>query len=255
MADLKTLLETAQPDPGAIAQRARRIHQATLSRSRHLDGPNFTWIHPHDLSTLFDEIDKESFGGSVRMRLGTTPLTFRLSRRMSQRAGTTTRFPQGYTIKISTEILFRNFTREDHRPIAACGLPCSDRLEALQRVMEHELVHLIEMLLWVDSSCKEGRFQEIAWRFFGHTDHRHALITPREQAIATSGILPGNRVRFLFEGVPLTGFVNRVTKRATVLVADPQGEPYSDGGRYRRFYVPLTLLEVLPAEDHTGRNA
>jgi len=38
------------------------------------------------------------------------------------------------------------------------------------------------------------------------------------------------------------GTVNRITKRATVLVEDPEGEPYSDGKRYRKYLVPLQLL-------------
>jgi hypothetical protein len=42
--------------------------------------------------------------------------------------------------------------------------------------------------------------------------------------------------------------VNRVTKRATVLVPDPAGLEFSDGTRYRPYYVPLSLLELLNEE-------
>jgi hypothetical protein len=37
--------------------------------------------------------------------------------------------------------------------------------------------------------------------------------------------------------------VNRVTKRATVLVEDARGVRYSDGRRYAKFYVPVGMLE------------
>jgi hypothetical protein len=56
----------------------------------------------------------------------------------------------------------------------------------------------------------------------------------------------GSRVRFLHEGQELVGWVNRITKRATVLVEDIRGERFTDGKRYLRFYVPLERLRLLP---------
>jgi hypothetical protein len=41
------------------------------------------------------------------------------------------------------------------------------------------------------------------------------------------------------------GRVNRITKRATVLVEDPDGVKYSNGLRYRTYYVPIACLELL----------
>ena len=38
------------------------------------------------------------------------------------------------------------------------GIECCDRLAALQRVIDHELTHLIEMLIRVDWSCLAPRF-------------------------------------------------------------------------------------------------
>jgi hypothetical protein len=101
------------------------------------------------------------------------------------------------------------------------------------------------MLSWDDSSCKAPRFQTIARRFFGHTDHRHQLITPRERAMVKFGVRPGRRVRFRFNGRELAGIVNRITRRATVLVEDPKGEPFSDGRRYLTYYVPPEMLRPM----------
>ena len=103
------------------------------------------------------------------------------------------------------------------------------------------MVHLIEQLCWQTSNCAAPRFQDIARRHFLHRAHTHKLITRRERA-AQSGIRVGSRVTFLFEGRPLTGRVNRLTKRATVLVEDPEGERFSDGRRYRKYYVPIVHL-------------
>ena len=52
-------------------------------------------------------------------------------------------------------------------------------------------------------------------------------------------------VRFRFEGVERTGIVNRISKRATVLVEDPEGQRYSNGKHYIKFYVPVQLLEAV----------
>ena len=128
--------------------------------------------------------------------------------------------------------------------ITASGIVCRDRLDALQRVMEHEIVHLVEMLLWDESSCSRSRFHSITRRFFGHTENKHKLITPREKAQVRFGIEPGMKVRFRHDGIEHRGIVNRVNKRATVLVEDRRGVPYSDGKRYAKFYVPVQLLEA-----------
>src|SRR5579863_405353 len=53
--------------------------------------------------------------------------------------------------------------------------------------------------------------------------------------------------------IQLTGRVNRVTKRATVLVTDPDGKLYSDGLRYRTSYVPLACLRSVMA--HRDRSS
>jgi hypothetical protein len=62
------------------------------------------------------------------------------------------------------------------------------------------------------------------------------------------GIRPGVKVRFRFDDIERTGVVNRVSKRATVLVEDRQGRRYSDGKHYTKFYVPVQLLEPVDAQ-------
>ena len=223
-----------------------------LRTSPYITCGNFTRIHSADLRLLFEQYDSLFFAGRCRSALDGSPLNFRISRRMTSAGGQTVRFmPRSgigrsrYEIAVSSPLLYQAFADGAHRPISVAGKLCSDRLEALQRIFEHELVHLIETLGWDTSSCCGRRFQSIAYRFFGHTQHTHRLITPQERAKVQFQLGPGTNVRFRLDGQEYTGIVNRVTKRATVLVPDARGTKYSDGQRYAKFYVPLPLLEVL----------
>ena len=251
LANLLQIVESTTLGADQIAGRTKQIHAAVLSKSKYIDDPNFTKIHPADLELLFAEYDNTFFEGLVRKTLGTVPLHFGLSKRMTSSGGKTAHYTGGadkkqwYEISVSTTMLFGCFGGDDHRPITASGIVCRDRLDALQRVTEHELVHLVEMLLWDKSSCAKPRFHSITLRFFGHTENRHQLITPKEKAIVKYGIKPGMAVRFRFDGVEHKGVVNRISKRATVLVENRKGQPYSDGKHYTKFYVPVQLLEAM----------
>jgi hypothetical protein len=100
-------------------------------------------------------------------------------------------------------------------------------------------------ILWDKSSCSQARFHSITRRLFGHTENMHQLITPRERAIVKFGIKPGMTVRFRFDGEEHTGIVNRISKRATVLVEDDRGQRYTNGKHYAKFYVPVQSLEAV----------
>lgn len=248
------LLQSSAVSPvpdGVILARQRAIHDAVLAQSRYLRTPNFTTIHPGDLESLFALYDQHYFAGHCRQALRGRTLSLRLSTRMSRAGGTTSRFRTHsgeirFEIAIACGLLFDGFRAGD-RPITVGGLPCATRLEALQRIFEHELVHLIEQLCWDTSDCAGDRFQQIAAAQFLHRAHTHELITRRERA-AQAGIRPGLQVSFECEGRCYTGIVNRITKRATVLVEDASGEPFSNGRRYRTFYVPLALLRPAGSE-------
>ena len=69
------------------------------------------------------------------------------------------------------------------------------------------------------------------------------MITPGERASEKFGIRTGDKVRFRVDGASYEGFVNRITKRATVLVEDDSSPLYSDGKRYAKYYVPISQLE------------
>jgi hypothetical protein len=248
--NLLQIVESTILDAEKISGRTAQVHATVLSESKYIDGPNFTRIHPADLRLLFAEYDNNFFDGQIKETLGTNPLYFRLSRRMTHSGGKTACYAdrsgkRWYEIGVSTAILFECFSGEDHRPIMASGITCRDRLDALQRVVEHEFVHLIEMLLWGKSSCSQSRFHSITLRFFGHTTNKHLLVTPREKALVKFGIRPGMAVRFRFDGVERMGIVNRISRRATVLVEDREGQRYSNDKHYIKFYVPVQSLEAV----------
>ncbi len=250
--DLQQLVEHGGYSPEEISGKSREIYERMLRESKYIREGNFDAIHPADLRRMFSMYDELFFAGGCQALLGSFPLHFRISRRMTRAGGKTARrelrdprtssVRKEYEISVSATLLFQTF-HDVQRPVTVTGIVCRDRLEALQRIFEHELVHLIEMLIWVTSSCSAARFQSIAGRFFGHRQHTHQLITPHERAFAKFGIKAGDRVSFRIDGQHFVGFVNRITRRATVLVESPNGTRYSDGKRYAKFYVPLTMLE------------
>ncbi len=227
----------------------RDIYREVLSRSPRIREPDFKVIHPDDLEFLFTQYDERFLEGLGRRALRSRGnLSFRLSHRMTRSAGMTKRYlhPNGTTdfeIAIATTILFDGFRAGDS-DVTVCGLPCANRLKALQRILEHEILHLGEFLCWEQSNCNAPRFQDAARGLFLHRAHTHQLITRRERA-AELGITVGSEVTFPRGGKYLTGRVNRITKRATVLVEDPaEGVQYSDGRRYAKYYVPITALKL-----------
>jgi len=235
-----------------IEARTRAIHDAVLARAPNVREGNFTSIGGRDLAelhALYDEGFFDWYLGRAVNREGMPRLAFRVSPRMSSAGGKLTvvkRQTSGgietrFEIAISSTLLFQTFLDVD-RTISVNGILCRDRLEALQRVFEHELIHLVEHLLWGSSSCSAPRFRALALQHFGHTDVTHKLVTQRERAAEKFDIRVGDRVSFEFEGQRYEGTVNRITRRVTVLVLSDRGMRYSDGRCYLKFYVPLGAL-------------
>ena len=244
--------------PEYIAAQTAAIHQATLRESENLKAPNFDCLGTEDLARLFDLYDRAFFSGllaqEAKAKTG-QPLVFRLSSTMTRAGGKPTlyrrRMPDGqvqshYEIAVASRMLFMTFGQVE-RPVVVCGLTCTNRLEALQRILEHEIIHLAELVTYGKSGCGRGRFKELAAGIFGHAGTKHALVTPMEHAVARHGIRVGSLVCFDFEGRRLVGRVNRAHRRATVLVEDANGLPYSDGKKYQKFYVPFGMLSSAPA--------
>jgi hypothetical protein len=258
--DLNTIAASTYP-PETIHEKTRTIYETVLRESVHIKAGNFTTASAADLHRLFELYDGAFFGGALRrtLRQHDSVLTFRLAPRMTRAGGKTystrLRRLEGGTVKVSWEyeiaisstLLFQSF-RDVERPVRINGLECADRLQALQRIFEHELLHLTELLLWNRSSCAGGRFKTLAGQLFAHTDVKHDLVTQGERALVAFDVKVGDRVTFEHDGVRHSGVVNRITRRATILVENPNGQRYSDGHRYAKFYVPLTALQKAQGE-------
>lgn len=243
--------------PDQVAAMRQSVLEETLAASTTMRSADFSSISGRDLTGLLRRYDEAFFGG-VLDRLVSRPRTslrLRLSRRMTSNGGLTTwqvrRSDHGvhhdFDIAISTTLLFN--TDFANGNVLVTGVPVDHRLDGLARIFEHELIHLSEMLAWSDSSCARPRFRGIAHSLFGHRESNHQLTTPTETAGKHHGIRPGDCVEFRHQGQRLRGIVNRIYRRATVIVPDPSGELYDDGRHYRRYYVPLALLSRVPARD------
>jgi hypothetical protein len=257
--DLKVLVTTTSYPPEVVSAKSQAIYDAMLRESTRIKAGDFTAIAVEDLERLFALYDASFFAGALGRALSRdgSPLEFRLAPRLTRAGGKTFRARRGpsgagekpryeYQVAVSTTLLFQSF-RDVPREVVINGLACADRLKALQRVFEHELLHLTELLVWDKSSCAGERFRDLGLRFFGHTGATHDLVTQYERAQVAHGLRVGDQVVFEHNGARYQGLLNRITRRATVLIEDPSGQRYSDGRVYVKFYVPLALLRRADA--------
>lgn len=244
-------LDQSKSSPARLHDQRNIVTQQILQDSEVLKNSDFKRIATQDLQLLFQLIDEEYFQGQCAksIRDSKTELTFRLSKRMTSCGGTTTMEYakresaeiKKFEIAVAITLLFDTFRIRKSAKVG--GVNCRSPLDALTRIMEHEMIHLIELLLWNDSNCSAKRFQQISWRRFGHLESNHQLLTPSDVAKASFGIRAGDQVSFRFDDAEHVGRVNRITKRATVLVQHPKGTMYDDGKRYLKFYVPISQLK------------
>jgi len=243
-----------QFDSDDAAARQRAVYDAMLRDAPAVRDPDFEHVTADDLAVLFDLYDVRFFddelGALVRERAA-KPLAFTVSTRMTRSGGMTKQIGRrrgrkkpAYEIAIAARLLQLSYGAAP-RPVHLCGLLCHNRLEALQRIMEHEIVHLVEMLVWDESSCKQPRFKSLVRNLFNHTAVHHEMIRPAEHAAHHHDVRVGQLVTFDIGGRPLVGRINRIHRRATLLVESPDGERYRDGKRYAKYYVPLEMLRAV----------
>jgi hypothetical protein len=248
-----------------IEARRRQVRQRLLTESVRIRDANFSSISAPDALCLFRLYDSIFFNGELGaevLRQSGVPVKLRISSTMTSAGGKTTQFQRKtlfgrktlYEIAISGRLLLNSF-EAGGRDIIVSGVACSDRVDALQRIMEHEIVHLAEWLVFGETSCARTRFMNLARRIFGHRKRFHELVTPRERAERKFAVTVGDTVHFNYQGQQLTGRVNRLGVRATVLVEHAEGRRYSDGRYYMKFYVPPGILKKHPLDlDLVGTN-
>lgn len=239
--------------PQDIEKKTKKIYCQILAESKNFDQGNFTIIGMDDLRHLFELYDQyfldRFFYNNYREKI-----FFRLSRRMTKAAGKTTyiKHTNIYVISLSTTLIFQTF-HDVMREVVVNGIVCHDRLEATMRVLEHEIIHLLELVLFGSSSCSQPRFKRLSRNIFNHTDVTHQLVTQAERAQKKFNLRVGDGVLFEYEGKTYRGIIFRITKRATVMVKDSNGLYLdSQGNRYSKYYIPLHLLKQSKDEHESN---
>jgi len=212
------------------------IEQVEKDFAVYIDNHNKSFnIYPgiEDIRFLFSLYDKYFFDLKL---LKSYDIDFGISLKLTRSAGIT-RF-QKYTskieIKFSYPLIFNKFNQSQDG-FMVNGVFCQNPQQALMRVMEHEIVHLLEFLTDGKSSCSKPRFIQLAYQLFGHTENKHkiGIEIPLEKEIIK--FKKGERVKFFYKNKTYIGKINRITKRATVIVEENQ--------KLSKYYVPVCMLE------------
>ncbi|MCB5250811.1 MAG: hypothetical protein RBS16_06500 [Candidatus Cloacimonadales bacterium] len=193
---------------------------------------------------LLDIYDKEFFNKHLKKNIKTH---IRVSRQMTRVAGKVrhNRINNVFEIAFSAPLIVHSFYQFDDSSYYINGILCRSSEEALMRVMEHELVHIIEILLTGNTSCAKKHFKNLAHQLFGHTKTKHEII-PNAIKQVSQVFKNGDRVIFHYRDTSYIGFINRITKRATVLVESKEGTFINRQGiRYNKYYVPLQALKKV----------
>ncbi len=233
-----------------IEDRRSKISAIFMRDSDNVKTEKIATLTADDLSLLFrlyeDIFLEHWFDQNYRGKI-----KFSVSRQLTRSAGLTrcpkkisSLRPEDVVIEIKIGIdFFLNFGMLEGRNLVG-GIEASSSLEALLLVLEHELCHVIEFVVFGRSSCKGKRFKTIAANLFGHKDSFHKLPTHRQIALDAMGLRLGDSISFTYEGKRLTGVLYGIKKRATVMVRDNKGLlADSQGKRYTKYYVPLSLIE------------
>ncbi|WP_303864388.1 hypothetical protein [Alkalibaculum bacchi] len=235
-----------------IVQKRTQIFEEFLKLSGSVEDCNFKMISTDDLKLLFELYDRVFFRNDFSNQYE-GGFRFSLSKRMSKSAGLTlcpknisALKPKDVIIEFRFGVNFFFYYELSDKEKFVSGIETHNALEALQLVLEHEICHAIEFILYHQSSCKKKRFKIIAKNLFNHSSSYHALPTNQEIAKEKLGLSIGNKVSFQYENEFFEGFINGIHKRATVMVKNKEG-CYIDreGNKYTKYYVPLNQLILL----------
>ena len=241
---MKKDLTNLKNTPTRIQRTNRKIYRQILRESENMDQGNFNAIAVKDFARLFELYDLHFFDRYFHNQYN-GKIFFRLSERMTK-AGGKIAYAKGtdiYTIYLSTALIFQTFggvTRE----VTVNGIICRDRLEATMRILEHEIIHLLELVFFDSTSCSKPRFKRLSQNIFSHTEVTHRLVTQAELAQEQHNLGVGSTVSFEYGGDTHRGVISCITKRATVMVRDRAGD-FRDlqGDRYSKYYIPLENLK------------
>lgn len=247
-----TKLRFEKPAKRDVYSNRCKVAAALIESSKSIKNTRISAISTEDLYMLYNLYDDIFF--DKKLKGSGIIVSFSLSRRMTSSAGKTffkkptsdgSQSPQNdciYEIRIGVDFFF-NYNLTSGKKLV-CGIETDNSLDALLLVFEHELCHVLEQAFYGDSNCSKQRFKTLASNLFDHKASHHQLPTHRQIAYECHDLKVGDLVSFSFDGKCHKGIINRINKRATVMVESRDGD-YRDkkGKRYNKYYVPLKLLE------------
>ena len=227
--ELISITNTAfKKDKYSIISRIESEFNSYLS----VHNPNFfTHIRIKDFNFLFSLYDKYYFSENLTKYL---KMSLDFSRRLTKSAGMVKFNLRTNSVKIifSIPLIFGAYLKDTQGYIVN-GIFCKNPSEALMRVMEHELTHIVEFILHGNSKCSNPRFIKYSYQLFGHTENKHKIGHEIKLETETNiqKFKKGDIVNFVFKETVYNGKITRISKRATVIV-----------GSDKKFYVPLSML-------------
>lgn len=204
-------------------------------------------LFPGILDNMFKLYDYYFFSNLITNSLnkmgGST--IFEFTDKMTSTGGTCSQIGRcQYKIKISSDRL-NTLTVENISNIHVNGITPIDKIEALQLIFEHELVHMLLQMFSLVNEMHGPFFKTITANLFGHTDFRHGITERRlignipsfSQRVTKDQLFVGQTVSYKSKtGEIVTGIITKLNpKRAEMKT--------SLGGKL----VPYGI--ILPSED------
>lgn len=237
------------------------------------DKKNFTTLSNKQLEDMFKIYDKIFFDGQLRRKLKSegSSLEFQVSASKGHSvAGSCRMIPSGkvcdFVIKISKHMFLEKF-RSENETLRANGLLCTNRLECLQIVFEHELVHMI-MGLWKvqEQAIQLGRkkswygghgfvFKCLVKERFGQTDIRHNLSSGDISTyLSRDETNLGQTVSFEYQGQTIHGTITKKNPRSALVEVPPNKRFRIGYGSLKKSDVklPKKTSETSTASTATG---
>lgn len=191
----KVAIKKKEPISGNSSEEireARKYIRAVLLEKEFNGRPNFERLTDDDVRAVFDLYDAVFFDHQIKKMANEKNASIDFEVTKSEKATTAGRcrrkgceyilsFPNG----LYQQLFSSSSTRG--RALDLAGWTCSDRLECLMIIFEHEVVHLLMMLWGYDGKVKSGAgkkiysshgalYQCMVKYYFGHTEYTHSLL-------------------------------------------------------------------------------
>jgi hypothetical protein len=223
-----------------ISKKRSQIHKKALT---YIGGDAFfDKLNKDQLHYIFDLYDKLFFNNEIKHKIkeeGSTLTIIPASDSMTKTGGLCTKIGCEHSIKIAFGVLSQTFVKNKNK-LSTNGLECEDRLNCLQLVLEHEMIHLI-VNLWSGQFTNKDNiklfdshghvFRCLAKSFFGHTDVTHGLLSVTKDEEDTkpkakiSDFKIGDYVKTTYKGKELIGIVKKVNVKTIGVEIPIKGKP------------------------------